>query len=47
VYFLSKARINIAKKQFNNVNNEYEISLGNESEVEPVRWASLRGGRCS
>ncbi|WVQ80670.1 hypothetical protein IAT38_002775 [Cryptococcus sp. DSM 104549] len=35
VYFISKARINIAKKQFNTVNNEYEIMFENQTEVEP------------
>lgn len=33
VYFLSKARIGIAKKQFNNVANEYEITLDGNSEI--------------
>ena len=37
VYFISKARVNIAKKQFSNVNNEYEIMFENHTEVEPVR----------
>lgn len=35
VYFISRARINIAKKQFSNVNNEYEIMLEANSEIEP------------
>lgn len=35
VYFISRARINIAKKQFSNVNNEYEIMLESSSEIEP------------
>lgn len=33
VYFLSKARIGIAKKQFSNVANEYEITLDGNSEI--------------
>lgn len=36
-YYISKARVNIAKKQFNNVNNEYELSLGNDTEISVVR----------
>lgn len=39
VYFVSKARIQIAKKQFNNVNNEYEITLDNSSEISLVSLA--------
>ncbi|KAL7423241.1 Replication factor A protein 1 [Cryptotrichosporon argae] len=35
VFFISRARINIAKKQFNNVNNEYEIAFENNTEIEP------------
>lgn len=35
-YLISKARVNIAKKQFNNVNNEYELMLGNETEISLV-----------
>ncbi|ORY31367.1 hypothetical protein BCR39DRAFT_90121 [Naematelia encephala] len=35
VFFISRARINIAKKQFSNVNNEYEIMFENQSEIEP------------
>ncbi|GMK57399.1 hypothetical protein CspeluHIS016_0402330 [Cutaneotrichosporon spelunceum] len=35
VYFISRARINIAKKQFSNLNNEYEIMLESNSEIEP------------
>lgn len=40
VYLISKARVNIAKKQFSNVNNEYEIGLEGQTEVVPVRWSS-------
>ncbi|KAJ9122401.1 hypothetical protein QFC22_001824 [Naganishia vaughanmartiniae] len=35
VYFLSRARVNIAKKQFSNVNNDYEIMLDQNTEIEP------------
>lgn len=34
VYFISKARVNIAKKQFSNLPNEYEIALESHSEIE-------------
>ena len=40
VFFISRARVSIAKKQFNNVNNEYEIMFGNDTEIDPVRVAS-------
>ncbi|GAA5987161.1 hypothetical protein JCM11641_002150 [Rhodosporidiobolus odoratus] len=36
VYLISKARVNIAKKQFSNLNNEYEIMFENNTEVEEV-----------
>ncbi|GFZ45306.1 Single-stranded DNA-binding protein p68 subunit [Saitozyma sp. JCM 24511] len=35
VYFVSRARVNIAKKQFSNVNNEYEIMFENSTEIDP------------
>jgi replication factor A1 len=41
VVFVSRARVQIAKKQFNHVNNEYEISFDNNSEVEPVSSPSM------
>ncbi|BGP13947.1 hypothetical protein JCM10213_005531 [Rhodosporidiobolus nylandii] len=34
VYLISKARVNIAKKQFTNLNNEYEIMFENSTEVQ-------------
>ncbi|KAG6851296.1 hypothetical protein H0H93_011732 [Arthromyces matolae] len=34
VYYISKARVNLAKKKFSNVNNEYELSLERYTEVE-------------
>jgi replication factor A1 len=36
VFYISRARINIAKKQFSNVNNDYEIMFENNTEIEPV-----------
>lgn len=36
VYRISRARVNIAKKQFSNLSNEYELMFGQETEVEPV-----------
>lgn len=35
VFYISRARVQIAKKQFSNVNNEYELTLDNNSEIEP------------
>lgn len=37
VYYISKARVNIAKKQFSNLQNEYEITFENNTEIEEVR----------
>lgn len=34
VYYISKCRVNIAKKQFSNVNNEYELTFERDTEVE-------------
>ena len=34
MYYISKARINIAKKQFSTVNNEYEITFDGKTEVD-------------
>ncbi|KAM0753641.1 replication factor A 1, rfa1 [Meredithblackwellia eburnea MCA 4105] len=34
VFYISKARVNIAKKQFSNLSNEYEISFGRDTDVE-------------
>ncbi|GAA5931347.1 replication factor A subunit protein RFA1 [Sporobolomyces koalae] len=36
VYRISKARVNIAKKQFSNLSNEYEIMFDKNTEVEPA-----------
>ncbi|KAG5518244.1 hypothetical protein PMAC_003040 [Pneumocystis sp. 'macacae'] len=36
VYFISKCRVNIAKKQFSNVQNEYELTFERDTEVEKV-----------
>jgi replication factor A1 len=41
VYFVSKCRVNIAKKQFSNVQNEYELMFERDTVIEPV--LSLRG----
>ncbi|GAA5996274.1 replication factor A subunit protein RFA1 [Rhodotorula paludigena] len=35
-YRISRARVNIAKKQFTNLSNEYEITFEANTEVEPV-----------
>ncbi|EGN95654.1 hypothetical protein SERLA73DRAFT_186799 [Serpula lacrymans var. lacrymans S7.3] len=34
VYLISKARVNLAKKKFSNVQNDYELSLEKHTEVE-------------
>ncbi|KAJ7047221.1 hypothetical protein C8F04DRAFT_1387682 [Mycena alexandri] len=34
VYFISRARVNIAKKQFSHLNNEYELGLEKNTEIE-------------
>jgi replication factor A1 len=36
VYFISKARINLAKKKFSTVSNDYELSLDRGIEIEEV-----------
>ena len=36
VYYISKARVNLAKKKFNNVANDYELALERNTEVEEV-----------
>lgn len=37
VYFFSKARVNLAKKKFSTVSNDYELSLDRGTEIEEVR----------
>lgn len=37
VYFVSKARVNLAKKKFSTVSNDYELSLDRGIEIEEVR----------
>ncbi|KAI0636673.1 replication factor-a protein [Trametes polyzona] len=34
VYYISKAKVNLAKKKFSNVNNEYELALERNTEIE-------------
>lgn len=36
VYYVSKAKVNLAKKQFSNVANEYELGLEKNTEIEEV-----------
>ena len=36
VYFVSKARVNLAKKMFSSVANDYELSFERQTEVEEV-----------
>lgn len=42
VFYISKAKVAIAKKQFSNLNNEYEIMFERDTDVEPVRLAPSR-----
>jgi replication factor A1 len=41
VYLVSKCRVNLAKKQFSNVNNDYELTFGRETEIELVCLPSI------
>lgn len=36
VYYVSKCRVGMAKKQFSNVNNDYELTFGRDTEIELV-----------
>jgi hypothetical protein len=36
VYFISKARVNLAKKKFSNLSNDYELSFEKNTEIEEV-----------
>lgn len=36
VYYVSKGKVNLAKKKFSNLQNDYEISLEKNTEVEEV-----------
>lgn len=38
VYFFSKARVNLAKKKFSTVSNDYELSFDRATEIEEVRF---------
>ncbi|KAG5645082.1 hypothetical protein DXG03_007173 [Asterophora parasitica] len=40
VYYISKARVNLAKKKFSNVANDYELSFERNTEVEECHEAS-------
>lgn len=42
VYFISKARVNLAKRKFSNLSNEYELSLDRGTVVEEVSLQPLR-----
>lgn len=46
VYYISRARVNLAKKKFSSVNNEYELSFERNTEVEEVRAVTLSATRC-
>lgn len=36
VYYISKARVNLAKRKFSNVQNDYELGFEKNTEVEEV-----------
>ena len=52
VYFVSKARVNLAKKKFSTLSNDYELSLDRGTEIEEVSSSptpierGLRGLQC-
>ena len=37
VYYISKAKVNLAKKKFSTVSNEYELTLERTTDIEEVR----------
>ena len=37
VYMISKAKVNLAKKKFSNVQNDFELTLERSTEIEEVR----------
>jgi len=41
VYYISRARVNLAKKKFSNLQNDYELSLEKHTEVEEVCITTL------
>lgn len=43
VYYISKGRINLAKKKFSNVQNDYEMSFEKNTEIEEVGHAINSG----
>jgi replication factor A1 len=45
VYFFSKARVNLAKKKFSTVSNDYELSFDRGTEIEEVRSPLQPSGR--
>lgn len=44
VYYISKARVNLAKKKFSNLTNDYELSFERNTEVEEVSISSILSG---
>lgn len=42
VYYVSKARVLFAKKQFSSLSNDYEITLESQTEIEKVSHPWLR-----
>lgn len=44
VYYVSKARVNLAKKKFSNLLNDYELALERSTEIEEVCYTYHRQG---
>lgn len=40
VYYISKCQVNLAKKQFSTLDNEYELTFQRDSEVSKVKSQS-------
>lgn len=36
VYYVTKCRVNMAKKQFSNIDNDYELTMQRDTEIKPV-----------
>ncbi|KAF6764012.1 hypothetical protein DFP72DRAFT_873992 [Ephemerocybe angulata] len=43
VYYVSKARVNLAKKKFSNLTNDYELGLEKGTEIEEYNFVPLSG----
>ena len=41
VYYVSKARVNLAKKKYSIIANDYELALERNTEIEEVRFVCV------